>query len=295
MLTEQAVLAELAKVYVPLAVGAVYGFVRKPGDEQLGFFEKLILDVLMPAVVFSSTYTRLIAGDFLGLRLVALSALCSAAALLAARFFRFSAEEALTAMYANAGYIPLGVAASLWGQQGAASVGFYIVGNNAFSNAAAPVLLGGKSLKESARRLLTFPPIYGLLSGLALSLAHVQLPDLVADALNALASTAPPLALMAVGLEMSRNLGRMSAGDLRPYALRISVAVPLTLVFAAAGLVQDVDARVAFIESVMPSAASCIPVARALSLNAAKTARIVLASTIFSTLVMLPLVVMLVT
>jgi len=288
------VFAELAKVYVPLAAGAAYGILRKPSEEQLSFFEKLILDVLMPLVIFTSTYSRLISGDFLGLRLIALSALCSAAALAAARLLRFSAEEALTAMYANAGYIPLGVATSFWGQQGAASVGFYIIGNNAFSNTAAPLVLGGKSLRESSRRLLAFPPLYGLFLGLALSLARAQLPEFIASTLSTLASTAPPLALMAVGLEMGRSLGRVEAGDLKPYALRVSLAVPLTLLFAAAQLVQGIDARVAFIESVMPSAASCIPVARALNLDAAKTARIVLVSTLFSTLVMLPFAVMLV-
>lgn len=287
--------AQLAQVYVPLAAGAIYGFVRKPSEEQLSFFERLLLDILIPVIIFTSSYSRLISGDFTGLALTALSALCSASALAVSSLLRLPGEEALAAMYANAGYIPLGVAASLWGQQGIASVGFYVVGNNVFSNVAAPALLGGKSLRESFKRILTFPPLYGAIVGSALSLAHVELPAFLTNALNSLASAASPLALIAVGLEMSKSLNSVRLGDLKPYMLRVGVAVPLTLFFVAAQLVRGVDAQVAFIESIMPSAASCIPVARVLNLNVAKIARMVFTSTLFSTVVALPIAVILVT
>ncbi len=280
----------LAQVYLLLGAGAAYGALREPGEDEVAFTEKLLLDVLLPAVILSSIRARLLeTGDLRAFALTLLGAATSILVLSAAAAARFTREEALTAMYANTGYIPLGIAQALWGEAGVSAVGFYVAGNNLTANLLAPVVLGGRGLREGLRRAALFPPLYGLLTGAALGLARLPLPTWAEGFLHSLASAAAPLAMIVVGIEFSRTWGKLDPRDLKPYALRLLVAVPLAALLVVPGALKGVDARVALLESVMPSAASCVPVARRLSLDTAKVSRVVFVTTLVSTTISAPL------
>lgn len=284
----------LVQVYLLLGVGAAYGALRKPGESEVAFTERLLLDILLPAVILSSIRERLFStGDPSALALTLLGAATSSLVLSAALAARLSREEALTAMYANTGYIPLGIAHALWGGAGASAVGFYVAGNNLASNLLAPMALGGHSSREGLKRAALFPPLYGLLVGVALGLTRLPLPVWLESFLGSLASAAAPLALMVVGVEFGRSWAGFDLRDLKPYILRLLIAVPLAASLVLLGAFKSVDAKVALLESVMPSAASCVPVARKLSLDAAKVSRVVFATTLVSTTLLAPLVLIL--
>uniref|UniRef100_A0A7C4FBD2 AEC family transporter n=1 Tax=Thermofilum pendens TaxID=2269 RepID=A0A7C4FBD2_THEPE len=287
-------LQALAQVYLLLGVGAAYGALRKPGESEVAFTEKLLLDILLPAVMLSSIRARLFkTGDLSAFTLTLLGATTSLLVLSAAAAAKLSREETLTAMYANTGYIPLGIAQMLWGEAGVSAVSFYVAGNNLAANLLAPIVLGGRGLREGVRRAATFPPLYGLLAGAVLGLSGLPLPAWVESFLGSLASSAAPLALIVVGVEFSRSWGGFAPRDLTPYAFRLIVAVPLAVSLTMLGMLGDLDAKVALLESVMPSAASCVPVARRLSLDAAKVSRVVFVSTVVSTTLSTPLVLVL--
>uniref|UniRef100_A0A7J3X8R1 AEC family transporter n=1 Tax=Thermofilum pendens TaxID=2269 RepID=A0A7J3X8R1_THEPE len=263
---------------------------RKPDESGVTFVERLLLDLLLPAVILSSIRERLLkTGDPSSFALTLLGAATSFLVLSAAIAARLSREEALTAMYANTGYIPLGIAQALWGEAGVSAVGFYVAGNNLASNLLAPVALGGRSAREGLKQAALFPPLYGLLAGAALGLSRLSLPAWLEAFLSSLASAATPLALMVVGVEFSRSWAGFDTQDLKPYALRLLVAVPLAASLVLLGAFKGVDAKVALLESIMPSAASCVPVARKLSLDAAKVSRVVFVTTLLSITLSAPL------
>jgi len=284
------VLEIVLSIYTPIVIGVLLGAGLSPGERELYFFSRVVLYVFLPALLFTSTYSRVFqATDLRPFALTALSALSVVLTFLLTRSLKEEAEVVLTSMYANAGYLPVGIAQSLWGTEGVASVGFYIFGNNSVSNVLAPTLSSRISSPYSlARRILSLPPIAAVMLGLVLGAVRVTLPSLVIQLLKPFSDAAATIALVQLGVEFCVKPALDPEG-LKSYAYRLTVVVPLTLLFVKTGILEGVDKGVAVLESVMPSAASCVPISRELGLDAKRVARIVVTSTLVSTVAVLPL------
>ncbi|MEZ0345174.1 MAG: AEC family transporter [Infirmifilum sp.] len=283
---------ELLNIYIPLLIGITLGFIVKPSDEQLVLLAKIVLYIFLPALLFSATYARLLqSSDPTVLTISLLSGLSVVLTFMLTKALREKEEIILTSMYANAGYLPLGIAQSLYGESGAASVGFYILGNNSTSNFIAPSLSRKSQEKPSRtlKRIMSFPPIVAIVLGSILGLVGIKIPDFILSSLKPFAESASSLALVELGIEFSLNPS-LSLDGIKAYLYRILVVVPLTFLFISSGLLKGVDKGVALIESVMPSAVSCMPISRELGLDSNKVSRIIFTSTLIATMVVLPIV-----
>ncbi len=281
----------LAEIYFPIAIGMLIGARLRPGERELAFFSRVVLYVFLPALLFLSTYNRLFkASEPRLLNLSALSALGVLLTFMLTKSLHEDGEIVLTSMYANAGYVPVGIAHALWGEEGVSSVGFYILGNNSLSNLIAPSLSGrGSAVLPLVRRVLLFPPVTAIVLGAAFGIAGLHLPSSLLPTLNSFSSAAATVALLQLGFEFGQRPGLDMEG-LKAYLYRLAVVVPLTILFIRTGLLDGVDRKVAMLESVMPSAVSCVPIARELGLDSGRVARIVFTSTLVSTLIALPAV-----
>ncbi|ABL78241.1 AEC family transporter [Thermofilum pendens] len=280
---------ELLDVYVPIASGLAFGYLSRPGEGELRLFARTVLYVFLTPLLFTSTYQRLSSSPASApLALTALSASLVVLTFAIATKLHGDPELVLASMYANAGYIPLGIAQSYWGSYGASAVGFYILGNNFASNILAPLALGGESGRLSPRKVLAFPPVYAILAASALALAGVKLPELLLSPLATLGGVAPTVALVQLGMEVGASVDANIVDGLKAYFTRLSVSVPLTLLFVEAGLATGIDAKIAIVESVMPSAVSCVVISRELKLDSRRVAGVVFTSTLVSTLLALP-------
>ncbi|QOJ79519.1 AEC family transporter [Infirmifilum lucidum] len=281
----------LAEIYIPIAIGLLLGAYLKPGERELAFFSRVVLYVFLPALLFLSTYNRLLkVSEPRLLNLSALSALGVLLTFALTRSLREDREIVLTSMYANAGYVPVGIAHALWGEEGVSSVGFYILGNNSLSNSIAPLLSGrGRTALSLVRRILLFPPVTAVILGASSGIARLPLPDPVLPTLKSLSDAAATVALLQLGLEFGQRPG-FDVEGLRAYLYRLAIVIPLTVLFVKTGLLGGVDRGVAILESVMPSAVSCVPISRELGFDSGRVARIVFTSTLVSTLVALPAV-----
>ncbi|MGB9786738.1 MAG: AEC family transporter [Infirmifilum uzonense] len=284
---------ELFNIYTPIIFGVLIGLLLKPTNEELAFLAKIVVYIFLSSLLFVAAYTRFSRNpDPQVLILSLLSSLGSLLTFIFTRLMRENPEITLTAMYANAGYLPVGIAQSLYGEEGVASVGFYILGNNATSNILAPTLSKHRivDLKNMITRVVTFPPVTAILLGSLIGLSGLKIPDSLIMVLKPFSDSAASIALLELGLEFSMK-PRLDLDGFKAYFYRLAIVIPLTLVFTNNVAMRGVDRNVAIIESVMPGAVSCVPISRELGLDASKVARIIFTSTLLSTAVALPIVV----
>jgi predicted permease len=283
-------LQELLDIYLPLFSGLLFSYFYKPKENEVGLFAKIVLYVFLTPLLFTSTYSRL-SGKH-DLSVVNLSLLSSILVLVTFAIGRklFKRKELiLTSMYANAGYIPLGIAQNLWGNTGVASVGFYILGNNITSNILSPIYLANDRKESPLERLLKYPLTYAILLAVLFVSLRLQIPEIVLEPISTLGNVASTVALVQLGVEVGSHLDFSLLDGIKTYFLRLVVAISITWLFIWLGLVGGIDSKVAIIESVMPSAVSCVVIARELGLDPKTTSGIVFVSTLISTFVFLPI------
>jgi predicted permease len=283
-------LQELLDIYLPLFSGLLFSYFYKPKENEVGLFAKIVLYVFLTPLLFTSTYSRL-SGKH-DLSVVNLSLLSSILVLVTFAIGRklFKRKELiLTSMYANAGYIPLGIAQNLWGNTGVASVGFYILGNNITSNILSPIYLANDRKESPLERLLKYPLTYAILLAVLFASLRLQIPEIVLEPISTLGNVASTVALVQLGVEVGSHLDFSLLDGIKTYFLRLVVAISITWLFICLGLVGGIDSKVAIIESVMPSAVSCVVIARELGLDPKTTSGIVFVSTLISTFVFLPI------
>jgi predicted permease len=283
-------LQELLDIYLPLFSGLLFSYFYKPKENEVGLFAKIVLYVFLTPLLFTSTYSRL-SGKH-DLSVVNLSLLSSILVLVTFAIGRklFKRKELiLTSMHANAGYIPLGIAQNLWGNIGVASVGFYILGNIITSNILSPIYLANDRKESPLERLLKYPLTYAILLAVLFASLRLQIPEIVLEPISTLGNVASTVALVQLGVEVGSHLDFSLLDGIKTYFLRLVVAISITWLFIWLGLVGGIDSKVAIIESVMPSAVSCVVIARELGLDPKTTSGIVFVSTLISTFVFLPI------
>jgi len=281
---------ELLDIYLPLFSGLLFSYFYKPKENEVGLFAKIVLYVFLTPLLFTSTYSRL-SGKH-DLSVVNLSLLSSILVLVTFAIGRklFKRKELiLTSMYANAGYIPLGIAQNLWGNTGVASVGFYILGNNITSNILSPIYLANDRKESPLERLLKYPLTYAILLAVLFASLRLQIPEIVLEPISTLGNVASTVALVQLGVEVGSHLDFSLLDGIKTYFLRLVVAISITWLLIWLGLIGGIDSKVAIIESVMPSAVSCVVIARELGLDPKTTSGIVFVSTLISTFVFLPI------
>jgi len=281
---------ELLDIYLPLFSGLLFSYFYKPKENEVGLFAKIVLYVFLTPLLFTSTYSRL-SGKH-DLSVVNLSLLSSILVLvtfaIGNKLFKRK-ELILTSMFANAGYIPLGIAQNLWGNTGVASVGFYILGNNITSNILSPIYLANDRKESPLERLLKYPLTYAILLAVLFASLRLQIPEIVLEPISTLGNVASTVALVQLGVEVGSHLDFSLLDGIKTYFLRLVVAISITWLFIWLGLIGGIDSKVAIIESVMPSAVSCVVIARELGLDPKTTSGIVFVSTLISTFVFLPI------
>jgi len=288
-------LKELLNAYVPLLSGLLFSYLYKPRQEEVALFARIVLYVFLTPLLFTSTYIRLSeTQDFSVINLSILSSILVLISFTLARRLFGQGELVLTTMYANAGYIPLGIARSLWGITGVTSVGFYVLGNNFTSNILATLYLSKRRDKNPVERLLKFPLLHAILLALIFVVFKLQIPGIILEPVSTLGNAALTVALVQLGVEAGSHLNFSPAYALKTYGVRLATAIPVTWLFILLELITGVDSRVAIIETVMPSAVSCVVIARELGLDATTTAGIVFVTTLISTFVFLPIVLLLI-
>ncbi len=278
------ILSAVAELYAPVALGVLYSIVARPDSGFIRTLSRALLFSFLPLLLFSSTYSgsseRLLAELA---QMGASATLIAAVSLATSLALTRDRELALLATYVNAGYLPIPVAYALWGEQALRLVGFYVLFNASIGYVLAPLLLKG-DLRSGLRELASFPPLYAVLSGLALSLAGVELPGILVDTAAKVGGAAPYVALFALGLQFTSIKADSVRDALKVAAVRFAIA-PLAAYLFAPYIVEvgSLAWKVALLESCMPPAVTSAVLCGVYSPRPERSASIVLLLTFVST------------
>lgn len=274
----------LVSFYIPLALGCAYAKLSSAAARGAKTVAQLLVYIFLPSLIFVSLYGRTIHAQGAVIPVLAFTAVIVGAAL--ARLVYRAPEYVLPCMYPNAGYLPIPLAYSLWGDEGVAYVALYIVGNNPTANTLAPLVAGG-GLRNGLKRMVRFPPVYAVVAALVTTALGIEVPRPLLGALAKLGAVAPPLALVLLGMEFAS--AKLNAKDaLRVGVLRLVIVAPAILAAALALNVQGIAMKVLALELVMPPAVSNVALASELGLDSKKVANIVVTLTLVATLIFVP-------
>jgi len=225
--------ARIAQVIVPVflivAVGWCYGRRASP---DLTTFNRIVLDVLMPVLV----YTALAGKDF---QLASHAALLAAGAMLilatgvvawvVARITRTNARSLVpVVMFTNCGNMGLPLALLAFGPQGfAAAVALFSISNLIHFSLGARVT----SAHASTRELLLSPLMVASALGFASAAAGVRPPDMVFTGMKLLGDAMIPLMLFSLGVRLTHlkreDVPRGLLGAFARPLIGLAVALPL--------------------------------------------------------------------
>ncbi|NEO84517.1 MAG: AEC family transporter [Spirulina sp. SIO3F2] len=192
-------------------------------------------------------------------------------------------------LFANAGNIGLPFNLFALGDPGLERAGLYLVGSSIMTSTIFPVLLKGAGLKAGVNTSVRLPVFWAALVGISFQVSNYPLPDGIGRAVTLLAGGAIPVALLMLGIQLSRTEWGFGRDELLGVFLRLVVS-PLSANFIGRGLgLTGLDLQVLTLQSAMPVAVNALIWVTELGGDRTQVSRTVVLSTLLS-FVSLPLV-----
>jgi malate permease and related proteins len=296
----------LISAVLPIALVALAGvWVGRAFDLDLKTLARLNIYVLLPALVLTGVYgSTLPLNSAVGI-VVGFLLNCAALYVLAnvlSQAFKLSANSRksliATTLMANSGNIGLPFVLFALGKAGLERGIVYLVASAIFIASAAPIMLKGEGITTGLKVTLKMPVFWAMLAGLALQGASWQgfnwpVPPAADSALRLLSDAAIPVALLTLGIQLSRTRLDFGAFELFAASLRLWVS-PLLAYAIGRGLgLQGLDLSVLVMQSAMPVAVNTLIWVAELGGDTAQVAKTIVLSTVMS-FVSLPVVLWLV-
>lgn len=208
-------LLAIYSVCVFIFIGYIAKLLRLVGNKQSGILLGFLLNFALPAQIFNGTYHAHIDMEFLYVCLISLFCSLSGGAVLfgIGKILKFDYYSILTmsfmGAFGNTLFLGLPIVNGALGESYANKVIIYdqIVTGIPIAFLAPLILsLGGKgafSARSIASRLFKSPLFLSLIVGLMLKAIPISIPDELFLPLKSLAQTATPVALFAIGVQMS--------------------------------------------------------------------------------------------
>ncbi|HXD07811.1 MAG TPA: AEC family transporter [Burkholderiaceae bacterium] len=249
--------------------------------------ERLVYHLLFPVLLFTSIVrTPLQPGTTLGLAATGLATVACGIGLAYALRRLPGVDPVLHASGAQVAfrfnsYVALALAERLAGTQGVAWVALLVALCVPLCNVGAVLPLARQGGHHFLRELMRNPLIVSTLSGLAVNLLGIGLPDFALTTLSRIGQAALPLGLMAVGAGL--HLGGLAAAPALAsglLAIRHAVLPALAIVFGLTLKLPPGQLTVVLAFSALPTASSCYVLAMRMGGNGPFVAGLVTVSTL---------------
>jgi predicted permease len=242
---------------LPIVLGMVGGYLlRRLGaaEQRDGdFLFRLVFNVCLPALLFTSLSRVKITGDLAVFPLAALTAIPTGYLIsrVVAAKARWAPTQAavlvISCMIVNTAYA-LPFAQALYGADGVARIAAFDVVNGILTFTWAyylatrgnPRRKGGSVLLD---RLVRSPPLYGITAGLLVDVAGVHVPATIAGAIATFGSITPVLIFLALGILFEppgKSLPRTALIVATRLATGLAVAAAIVLIFGLKGVDRTV-------------------------------------------------------
>ncbi|MGF1534967.1 MAG: AEC family transporter [Elainellaceae cyanobacterium] len=287
----------LISAVVPIALVALVGAAIGRGfDLDLKTLSRVIIYALLPALIFtgiSGTSLELSSAAAIVISFWVTTALLYFVAWWLGRALKLSPEKGksliATTIYANVGNMGLPFVLFSLGEAGLERAIVYLVASALTISALFSVALKGDGVMSGIRFTLRLPTFWAALAALLLGQAAIALPLSVTRGLELLGSAAVPVALLTLGIQLSRTEFAFGRAELFGASLRLLLS-PL-IAFSVGWVLQlrGLDLQVLVIQSAMPVAVNSLIWVTELGGDRLRVAKTVVLSTLLS-FVTLPVV-----
>jgi malate permease and related proteins len=256
---------------------------------------RLSVHLLVPALVFaalSETSLSLSSAALLTFAYLLYLVILGGVSLLGVRGLKKEEARAVivSTLFGNTGNMGLPVTLFAYGQAGLErAVIILVVSLAAMFIAGSFMLAGGEvNLRQRVITTLQLPPVWATFAGVALNLLNILLPISLTRALNLLGDAAIPLMLIALGMQMARSwTWQVGQAALRTTVLRLILGPFIAYGVARLLGLSQLDTNVLVLSAALPVAVTMFVIAVEVKGDAAGVARSVVATTIWSLLVIM--------
>jgi malate permease and related proteins len=203
----------------------------------------------------------------------------------------------LAAVFGNVTYLGLPILTGLYGDESAKYALYYdllattpllwLVGASLASRYG-----GGKgfSVRKALKTIISLPPVWGILAGIALQVSGIKLPSFFMNALEMLGSLVVPLMIFSIGLALTVPPVKHAYIVIPAVVIKLIISPAVALVVAKVLGITGIALASSVIEGSMPTMVLSLLIAARFRLDVSLAAFIILVSTVLSFFT-LPLVV----
>jgi malate permease and related proteins len=256
---------------------------------------KLSVHLLVPALVFaalSETSLSLSSAALLTFAYLLYLVILGGVSLLGVRGLKKEEARAVivSTLFGNTGNMGLPITLFAYGQAGLErAVIILVVSLAAMFIVGSFMLAGGEvNLRQRIITTLQLPPVWATFAGVALNLLNISLPISLTRAIDLLGDAAIPLMLVALGMQMARSwTWQFGQAALRTTLLRLVLGPFIAYGIARLLGLSQLDTNVLVLSAALPVAVTMFVIAVEVKGDAAGVARSVVATTIWSLLVIM--------
>jgi len=187
-----------------------------------------------------------------------------------------------TTMFANVGNMGLPFVLFALGEAGLERAIVYLVGSSLMVASVFPVILKGAGIRAGLWFTLKLPVFWAALLGILVQAFGVSFPAAIARGISLLGSGVIPLALLTLGIQLSRTKLVFGRYELFGAFLRLIIS-PLLAYGIGQGLgLRGLDLQVLVVQAAMPVAVNSLIWVTELGGDTVRVARTIVLSTLFS-------------
>ena len=293
----------ILSIIIMIALGYFLKRIDFLSVDNVDTLNNIVINIMLPSMIFSALYTADLS-MISSLGILPFVILASSFATGVISYFilkRFNPSDKMlwsvlvTIMIANTGFMGYPISIGVYGSEGflraifcdmATSVIFLVL-------SFALVLKFGGSPKTAVKKIAFFPPLWAIILGILLNIAHISIGPVLENTVNYLGNGTIPLIMLSLGISIDFGGIKRSKNMIIFTSIMKLLIFPLIAFFIVSHLgLLDLQFKVPVIEAAMPSGMLSLVLAITYKLDYELTSDCILINTVIS-LVTLPVILML--
>jgi hypothetical protein len=283
-------MAVLISAVLPIALVALVGFgVGRTFELDMQTLSRVSIYGFLPALVLTSlaeTTLNLESAAAIVAALLINAALLFGVAMAVSRGLKLPKNEQksliATTVFANVGNMGLPFVLFALGEAGLERAVVYLVGSSLLIATVFPIVLKGEGIRAGVKVTVRLPVFWAAMTGIALQAANGAFPMPVARGLTLLGEGAIPLALLTLGIQLSRTALVFGRYELLGAGLRLLLSPLLAYSVGSLLGLTGLDLQVVVLQAAMPVAVNSLIWVTEFGGDPVRVARTIVLSTFLS-------------